>query len=182
MLSCGMYDYSGSWGFKVGIPAKSGVAGAIMLVIPNVLGLCVWSPRLDSVGNSVRGVEFIEELVRRFAFHNYDALLDKPSPVYRCKDERLQKSRHYLVMYAAASGNVDALRRCKLNGEELGAVDYDGRSALHVAVSEGQIEVVRYLLSEKVPIETRDRWGGSPMEDAVKLKFSRIADLLDHAM
>ncbi|MBO3676173.1 glutaminase [Streptomyces sp. NEAU-YJ-81] len=72
MATCGMYDSSGEFAFAVGLPAKSGVSGALMVVIPQVMGVCVWSPRLDGRGNSVRGVEFCRELVSRFAFHMYD--------------------------------------------------------------------------------------------------------------
>ncbi|MCC7530669.1 MAG: glutaminase A [Candidatus Melainabacteria bacterium] len=75
MLSCGMYDFSGEFAFTVGIPAKSGVSGAIMLAIPNLGGITVWSPLLDELGNSVRGVEFCKRLVSRFKFHTFDSML-----------------------------------------------------------------------------------------------------------
>ncbi|MBX9949348.1 MAG: glutaminase A [Candidatus Obscuribacterales bacterium] len=75
MLSCGMYDFSGEFAFTVGIPAKSGVSGAIMLAVPNVGGIAVWSPLLDELGNSVRGVEFCKRLVSRFKFHTFDSML-----------------------------------------------------------------------------------------------------------
>jgi len=75
MYSCGMYDYSGEWAFSVGLPAKSGVSGAIMCVIPNVMGLTIWSPRLDSRGNSVRGIEFCKKLTNKFNFSIFDQLV-----------------------------------------------------------------------------------------------------------
>ncbi|XP_062862470.1 glutaminase kidney isoform, mitochondrial isoform X2 [Trichomycterus rosablanca] len=74
MHSCGMYDFSGQFAFHVGLPAKSGVAGGILLVVPNVMGVMCWSPPLDKLGNSVRGIQFCTDLVSLFNFHNYDNL------------------------------------------------------------------------------------------------------------
>lgn len=75
MSFCGMYDFSGEFAFKVGIPSKSGVSGGIMMVVPNLMGIAIWSPKLDGFGNSVRGIEFANQLTQRFNFHNYDSLI-----------------------------------------------------------------------------------------------------------
>jgi glutaminase len=69
MSTCGMYDYSGNWIHKVGMPAKSGVGGGIVAVLPGQLALAVFSPRLDDKGNSVRGIAVCEDMSSEFGLH-----------------------------------------------------------------------------------------------------------------
>ena len=69
MTSSGMYDYAGEWIYRVGIPAKSGVAGGILAALPARLGLGSYSPRLDSHGNSVRGIKVCEALSSHYDLH-----------------------------------------------------------------------------------------------------------------
>jgi glutaminase len=73
MQTCGMYDYAGEWAYRVGIPAKSGVGGGIVAVVPGQVGIGTFSPPLDAKGNSVRGVRFFQELAQRFGLHIFEA-------------------------------------------------------------------------------------------------------------
>lgn len=72
MASCGMYNSAGDWIYRVGIPAKSGVAGGVIAVLPGQIGIGVYSPRLDARGNSVRGILACDELSRHWDLHLFN--------------------------------------------------------------------------------------------------------------
>ncbi|MFP6560194.1 glutaminase [Paraburkholderia sp. B3] len=65
MLTCGTYDAAGDFVYRVGLPAKSGVGGGIVAVLPGEFAVCVWSPGLDPTGNSLVGTLALEWLTTR---------------------------------------------------------------------------------------------------------------------
>jgi glutaminase len=69
MYTCGMYDFAGEWAYTVGLPAKSGVGGGVIAVVPGRLGLATFSPPLDAHGNSVRGIRACTDLARELGLH-----------------------------------------------------------------------------------------------------------------
>lgn len=180
MHSCGMYDYSGQFAFRVGLPAKSGVCGGILLVIPNVAGIFTWSPPLDVCGNSVRGVQFCQELLNVFNFHRYDNLkhaTNKKDP----RRHRYEAKGLSIVnlLFSAASGDITALRRHKLSGMDVKLSDYDGRTALHLAAAEGHLDCVQFLLEQcHVPYDVKDRWGNMPMDEAETFGHHDVVEYL----
>ncbi|XP_045551909.1 glutaminase liver isoform, mitochondrial isoform X2 [Salmo salar] len=180
MHSCGMYDFSGQFAFHVGLPAKSGVSGAVLLVVPNVMGIMCWSPPLDRVGNSVRGIHFCQELVSLFNFHNYDNLRHfarKLDPRRQSLDDRNKSVVN--LMFAAYSGDVSALRRFALSAVDMEEKDYDSRTALHVSSAEGNVEAVIFLTETcKVNPHIKDRWGNTPLDDARQFGCDGVVSVL----
>ena len=119
MNTCGMYDYAGGWQFDVGLPAKSGVGGGIAAVLPGHLGIGVFSPRLDAVGNSERGVKFCEDLSRNFRLHLFEDRGSGPDPVrrfYRGTEVRSSRMRRQAEV-KALDHDGHAIAVCELQGE-----------------------------------------------------------------
>ena len=130
MTSSGMYDYAGEWIYRVGIPAKSGVGGGILAALPARLGLGSYSPRLDSHGNSVRGIKVCEALSSHYDLHmlnrsddarnsiiaDYDIGTSRSRRSRRPHEQKLLASHHHDVRIIELVGtltfsNVDYVSR-----------------------------------------------------------------------
>ena len=173
MMTCGMYDYSGEFAFSTGLPAKSGVGGSIIIVIPNLCGICCFSPPLDAIGNSVKGVEFASKLVDIFSFHNFDNV-DKCLQSGKIDPRRyptdLERQELVEVLFAAQVGDLAQIMNYVNKGFNFNNRDYDDRTAMHVlASSENSSQCISFLLKyamPKIDPYLKDRWGNTAADDA----------------
>lgn len=187
MYSCGMYDFSGEWAFKIGIPAKSGVSGLIFAVVPGFGGFAVWSPRLDETHNSARGISFFTKLIEKFNFHHFDSMHSAPGRDFVKKDPRQSKdaslhSELVNVLYACAEGDLRHIKCQVARGFDINLADYDGRTPIHLAAAEGQSHIVNYLIRIGAYISPHDRWGNTPMSDAKRGNHDSVVKLLNKAL
>ena len=152
-----------------------------MVVIPNLMGFCIWSPRLDKLGNSVKGIEFCKKLIQKYRFHNYDSLVSNEQKRIdpRIKESHTQNQIIVNLCWAAAHGDLKNIQQMVADGADLNLSDYDGRTPLHLAASEGQQEIVEYFINKGVKVDPMDRWGNKPADDAKRNKHQKILNLLD---
>ncbi|KAK6053549.1 ankyrin repeat protein [Cooperia oncophora] len=141
----------------------------MIVVVPNLMGIALFSPPLDRLGNSARGVAFCQKLIESFNFHNYDSLLHADSKKHDPRRRIGNRDTEIVVslLFAAKYGDFDVVRRMYLQGTNLEMADYDGRTALHVAAAEGHMHLVKFFVNvAKVNHQPRDRWGRTPLDDA----------------
>jgi len=155
MYGCGMYDYSGEFAFEIGLPAKSGVSGCILLVVPNMMGICIWSPPLDEQGNSYKGIEFCKQLNKELDLHIFHNIISNKI--------NLVDSVNIRFLQLCCDGKVEEIQQL-IEKIDVNFCDYDKRTPLHLAASEGHSEIVKILLQNGAKVN-KDRWGHSPIDE-----------------
>jgi len=179
MSSCGMGIFSGQFAFNIGLPAISSECGAIMLVIPKVGGITIYSPKLDRLRNSVRGVEFCDQLTDIYRFHKYEPIStgSKIDPTIDTASSSTERDIQSIL--AAASGDLVYLQRAFLNNIDLSLPDRNGRTPLHLAAAEGHLECVKFLMSVcQVDPDPKDRWHNSPLSEALRHHKTDVVDYM----
>ena len=117
MTSCGMYDASGSWLIRVGLPAKSGVSGGIVALSPSQFGVGVFSPRLDAYGNSTRGQLVLERLSDALGLHVFEQHQSIATPhvaVSHGEDGTVRVALDGELSFSGAERVLNALRNVEL--------------------------------------------------------------------
>jgi glutaminase len=95
MATCGTYDFAGQWLYDVGMPAKSGVAGGVLAVVPGRLGIATYSPPLDPLGNSVRGIAVCRELSKELGLSLFNQYPENSTTIRRSYKGSQRHSRRF---------------------------------------------------------------------------------------
>ena len=184
MYMCGMYDYSGQFAYEIGLPAKSGVSGCIFLVIPNEMGICIWSPKLDDLGNTVRGVEFCKQFTK---------MTNKKYHIFRNITNKKRNLESEIVLRddlinACSDNNLEIVKKISKK-ISVNISDYDKRTPLHLASAEGNLEIVKFLIENGCNKDAEDRWGNTALSEAqlgfkknkekeIQQKYTEIINIL----
>ena len=188
MMTCGLYDASGEFSATNGFPAKSGVSGIIMAVIPGVCGICTFSPRIDSLGNSVRGLRFFSELARQAVS---TPLYITPVTLqtsfgnqfeWRTSGDDSVLSKFTMrefssLWWSAYMGDDLRIRQLAARGIDVNEANYSNRTALNFAVSGGHLSTIKLLVSLGASIADSDLFD-SYLQDANRIGRRDIVDLL----
>jgi glutaminase len=152
MATCGMYDAAGEWVVDVGLPAKSGVGGGVLAVLPGQVGIALYSPRLDRHGNSVRGVAACRQISRELELHFL----------------RVASERRSAIRDAWDVGSWPSSRRRTPDEQE---VLNEHRASARVYALHGDL---LFAGAESVVREVTER---APALDVIVLDISRVAEI-----
>ena len=182
-LAAGAFKFSGEFAFSMGFAAMFSISGGTMIVLPGVMGVCVYSPRVDTDSLSVFGLRFAQIFAERVQCHRFGALpgleeqlhlldptlkrsvyqvlqnpcesllqspLEPPLPLILSVGLTwlLQNANVAKMLDAASSGDRKLMKQLMTIGVSPAAMDYDKRTALHLAASENQISLIKFMIKQ----------------------------------
>jgi glutaminase len=159
MTTCGMYDSAGDWLTTVGIPAKSGVSGGLMGVLPGQVGIAVFSPRLDPHGNSTRGVRLFERMNHDLGLH-----LLNVTPTSPAVSRRVERDGIVVHEVTGDLQFIESERVLRAFAEEPAGdapviVDLDGVHRANDIARRMLLEGIRRLHLDSHDVRIVDPWG-----------------------
>lgn len=155
MATSGMYNYSGEFAFRIGLPAKSSSGGALIICVPNIAGICSYSPRADKLGNSPKGLRFCELMCEIFSFHVYDIFDHKKLDARQRYGS--QDAKTVLFLQSAKMGDYFTLQNLILTGTSPLVSNSEGRTALHLAARYGHVSSI-FLIIRATVLHVRTKW------------------------
>ena len=150
------------------------------------MGLVIYSPRLNDLGIPPLAEAFCKQITLRYRVNLFDQLVYGDSVIEANDGDQNVKAtsmKQSLLFFelctASGEGNVKRVQELIEDGADVNRVDYDKRSALHIACSDGHYEVAKLLVKEGASILVKDRWGQTPYDDAIRGGHHTIIDLLN---
>ena len=184
MMTCGMYNAAGDWMSTVGFPAKSGVSGGILGVLPGQVGIATFSPRLDAHGNSTRGVRLCTRMSADMGMH----IMQAPEPARATvrRDRTLRGPDGSLVRVVSLQGSIqfsgaERVLRIVADGDPVAGFVLDLRrvASTNDVARRMLAELVRRLQLDGTQVALLDPGSFLPLPDDAVVTQPRRLDTLD---
>jgi glutaminase len=148
--------------------------GLLMIIIPNVMGIVIYQPSVNKDGLSPRAEAFCRQLTLNYrvnlfdqlVFRNEDIAVNQRTPARVEESAETRALRWFELCFACSAGDAEKVSDLLRMGVDINMVDYDHRTALHIAASDGHLGICKLLMDYGADPMMKDRWGHSPADEA----------------